>query len=304
MSSDRSKHGLLRLYLCSSVFICGAVDFLSSRLPAASPNPVPYPHLLHEQPATNPASPCSVQCYTTRAAFTPCAASTNGSGFCGIGLGNMVKELHMGIEFQELYVWMRRRKIFATLLVIFTLCLGIMIGTMVSGHAQATHDQSATGATLLSLPDPVILSNSFSAISKKIGPAVVNISTTQIMEKPKGGKKPNKGLGDPLEDFFDRFLQAPDQGPDAERSLGSGVIVDKKGFILTNDHVIDQATKIQVTLDGDSTKYNGHVVGFDKDTDLAVVKIDANHDFPSPSSETPTACRSATGCSPSAAPSV
>jgi serine protease Do len=186
----------------------------------------------------------------------------------------------MGIEFQELYIWMRRRKIFATLLVIFTLCLGIMIGTMVSGHAQATHDQSATGATLLSLPDPVVLSNSFSAISKKIGPAVVNISTTQIMEKPKGGKKPNKGLGDPLEDFFDRFLQSPDQGPDAERSLGSGVIVDKKGFILTNDHVIDQATKIQVTLDGDSTKYNGHVVGFDKDTDLAVVKIDADHDLP------------------------
>jgi serine protease Do len=186
----------------------------------------------------------------------------------------------MGIEFQELYVWMRRRKIFATLLIVFTLCLGIMIGTMVSGHAQATHDQSATGATLLSLPDPVVLSNSFSAISKKIGPAVVNISTTQIMEKPKGGKKPKSGLGDPLEDFFDRFLQSPDEGPDAERSLGSGVIVDKKGFILTNDHVIDQATKIQVILDGDSTKYNGHVVGFDKDTDLAVVKIDADHDLP------------------------
>jgi serine protease Do len=186
----------------------------------------------------------------------------------------------MGIEFQELYVWMRRRKIFATLLVALTLGIGILIGTMISGHAQATHDQSASGATLLSLPDPVALSNSFSAISKKIGPAVVNISTTQIMEKPKGGKKPKSGLGDPLEDFFDRFLQQPDEGPDAERSLGSGVIVDKKGFILTNDHVIDQATKIQVTLDGDSAKYTGRVVGFDKDTDLAVVKIDADHDLP------------------------
>src|SRR5580692_12168436 len=186
----------------------------------------------------------------------------------------------MGIEFQELYVWMRRRKIFATLLVVFTLCLGILIGTMVSGHAQATHDQSATGATLLSLPDPVVLSNSFSAISKKIGPAVVNISTTQIMEKPKGGKKPKSGLGDPLEDFFDRFLQSPDEGPDAERSLGSGVIVDKKGFILTNDHVIDQATKIQVSMDGDPTKYSARVIGTDKDTDLAVIKIDADHELP------------------------
>jgi serine protease Do len=185
----------------------------------------------------------------------------------------------MGIEFRELYFWMRRRKVFATLLIALTLCIGIIIGTMISGHAQATHDQNASGAALLSLPDPVALSNSFSAISKKIGPAVVNISTTQIVEKPKGGKKP-KGSGDPFQDFFDRFLQSPDEGPDAERSLGSGVIVDKKGFILTNDHVIDQATKIQVTLDGDSNKYNGRVVGFDKDTDLAVLKIDADHDLP------------------------
>ncbi|HEY0702985.1 MAG TPA: hypothetical protein VGD60_09485, partial [Candidatus Acidoferrales bacterium] len=61
----------------------------------------------------------------------------------------------MGIEFQELYFWMRRRKIFATLLVAVTLAIGILIGTMVSGHAQATHDQSASGAALLSLPDPV-----------------------------------------------------------------------------------------------------------------------------------------------------
>jgi serine protease Do len=184
----------------------------------------------------------------------------------------------MGIEFQEVYLWMRRRKIFATLLVAVTLCIGIIIGTMISGHAQATHDQSATGAALLSLPDPVVLSNSFSAISKKIGPAVVNISTTQVTERPKGEKKP-KDFGDPFQDFFDRFLQ-PDDKFEAERSLGSGVIVDKKGFILTNDHVIDQATKIQVALDGDPTKYNGRVVGFDKDTDLAVVKIDADHDLP------------------------
>jgi serine protease Do len=186
----------------------------------------------------------------------------------------------MGIEFQELYFWMRRRKIFATLLLTLTLGIGIILGTMISGHAQATHDQNATGATLLSLPDPVILSNSFSAISKKIGPAVVNISTTQIVEKPKGGKRPRGSGSDPLQDFFDRFSQAPDDAPDAERSLGSGVIVDKKGFILTNDHVIDQATKIQVALDGDSTKYSGRVVGFDKDTDLAVIKIEADHELP------------------------
>src|SRR6202046_2875101 len=176
----------------------------------------------------------------------------------------------MGIQFLELYSWARHRKIFATLLVILTLGIGIVIGTVISGRAMATHDQGANGASLLAIPDPVTLSNGFAAISKKLGPAVVNISTTQIIEKPKGGKKPH-GSGDPFQDFYDRFFDTPDTGQDAERSLGSGVIVNKNGFILTNDHVIDQATKIQVAIDGDSTHYNAHLVGTDKDTDLAVI---------------------------------
>jgi serine protease Do len=186
----------------------------------------------------------------------------------------------MGIEFIELVTWMRRRKIFASLLVAFTLGIGIMIGTLLSGHAQATREQTSSGAALLVVPDPVTLSNSFSGISKKIGPAVVNISTTQVIEKPKGGAKKPKDFGDPFQDFFDRFFDSPDNSPDAERSLGSGVVVDKKGFVLTNDHVIDQATKIQVALDGDPTKYSAHVIGFDKETDLAVIKIDPDHDLP------------------------
>jgi serine protease Do len=185
----------------------------------------------------------------------------------------------MGIQFLELYSWARHRKIFATLLVILTLGIGIVIGTVISGRAMATRDQGANGASLLAIPDPVTLSNGFAAISKKLGPAVVNISTTQIIEKPKGGKKPH-GSGDPFQDFYDRFFDTPDTGQDAERSLGSGVIVNKNGFILTNDHVIDQATKIQVAIDGDSTHYNAHLVGTDKDTDLAVIKIEASHDLP------------------------
>jgi serine protease Do len=185
----------------------------------------------------------------------------------------------MGMQIQEVLGWARRRKVFAFLLVVVTLGVGIMIGTLVSGRAQATHEQSPSGASLLAIPDPVTLSSAFAGISKKLGPAVVNISTTQIIEKPKDSKK-QKHQNDPFQDFFDRFFDSPDNGPDAERSLGSGVIVDKKGFILTNDHVIDQATKIQVALDGDSTHYNAHVVGADKDTDLAVIKIDGDHEFP------------------------
>jgi serine protease Do len=187
----------------------------------------------------------------------------------------------MGIQLQELLGWVRRRKVFASLLVVVTLGIGIMIGTLISGRALATRDQSASGASLLAVPDPVILSNGFSGISKKLGPAVVNISTTQVIEKSKGGSgKSPHSFNDPFQDFFDRFFDSPDKAPDAERSLGSGVVVDGKGFILTNDHVIDQATKIQVALDGDPNHYNARVIGTDKDTDLAVIKIEADHELP------------------------
>jgi serine protease Do len=185
----------------------------------------------------------------------------------------------MGVQFQELWTWIRRRKIFASLLVIFTLALGIVLGTLLSSRAPATHAQT-TGAALLAVPDPISLSGAFSQISKNLSPAVVNISTTQVIEKPKGGKAPHSSQEDPFGDFFDRFFDSPSDAPDAERSLGSGVIVDKRGFILTNDHVIDQATKIQVALDGDGNHYNGRVIGTDKDTDLAVIKIEADHELP------------------------
>jgi len=186
----------------------------------------------------------------------------------------------MGIQFQEFLSWARRRKVFASLLVVVTLGIGIIIGTLVSGRAQAIHAQAPNGAALLAIPDPVTLSNGFSGVSKRLEPAVVNISTTQVIEQPKDRKNPHHSQADPFQDFFDRFFDSPDDGPDAERSLGSGVIVDKKGFILTNEHVIDQATKIQVALDGDPTHYNAKVIGADKDTDLAVIKIDADHDLP------------------------
>jgi serine protease Do len=188
----------------------------------------------------------------------------------------------MGVQFRELWSWVRHRKAFASLLATITLCIGILIGSVISGRALATHAQGPNGTSLLAVPDPVSLSGTFASISKNLGPAVVNISTTQILEKPKGGSKtPHGGDNDnPFQDFFDRFFDSPDNSPDAERSLGSGVIVDKRGFILTNDHVIDDATKIQVTLDGDGNHYSARVIGTDKDTDLAVIKIEADHDLP------------------------
>ncbi|MGH9716553.1 MAG: Do family serine endopeptidase [Candidatus Acidiferrales bacterium] len=185
----------------------------------------------------------------------------------------------MGVQLQELWTWARRRKIFASLLVACTLGLGIVIGTVIPGHTLATHAETPSGAEMLVIPQPVSLSNGFSAISKAMEPAVVNISTTQLIERPKGEKN-SQAFDAPLDNFFDHFFNSPDNTPDAERSLGSGVIVDKKGFILTNDHVIDGATKIRVSLDGDPMHYDARVIGFDKDTDLAVVKINAGHELP------------------------
>ncbi|HKQ86885.1 MAG TPA: trypsin-like peptidase domain-containing protein [Candidatus Acidoferrales bacterium] len=184
----------------------------------------------------------------------------------------------MGIELREFMNWARRRKTFASLLVGATLAIGIFIGAIVPGGALARRAEGPSGAAMLAVPEPVALSNAFSGITKKVEPAVVNISTTQVLQKPKSlGKPHNFGSDD---DLLNRFFSSPDDSPDAERSIGSGVIVDKKGFILTNQHVIDGATRIQVSLDGDSRRFTARVIGSDKETDLAVIKIDTEQDLP------------------------
>jgi serine protease Do len=180
--------------------------------------------------------------------------------------------------------WTRRRKLVAAGLISLTLVIGIMIGTVVSGKVSAMRAFSfaGTNAAPLALPDPIPSSNSFSGIVNRVEPAVVNIATTQVIDH----KSRNRRRGqddDPSDDFFFHFFDgrpgSPMQ-PQAERSLGSGVILDKTGYILTNNHVVDQASKIQVQLNGDPTKYTAKVIGTDEDTDLAVIKIDAGKELP------------------------
>jgi serine protease Do len=192
----------------------------------------------------------------------------------------------MGEQVRELFNWARRRKILAAVFVAFTLSVGILIGSVVSGRVSATKGFGFPGttATALTVPDPVPSSSSFASIVNRVEPAVVNIATTQVLERKKGPRtrrtQPND-QDDPMQDFFDRFFDGrPDGPPQAERSLGSGVIVDKRGYILTNNHVVEQATKIQVQLNGDPTRYTAKVVGVDEDPDLAVIKIDAGKDLP------------------------
>src|SRR5450631_2932849 len=193
----------------------------------------------------------------------------------------------MGEQVKELYNWARRRKIMAAFFVSLTLVVGILIGTIVSGHTSAVRGATfaGTNATPLAVPDPIPSPSSFSGIVNRVEPAVVNIATTQVMEHrtaTKRSRPQTNDQDDPMQDFFDKFFDGQKEGPaQAERSLGSGVIVDKRGYILTNNHVVDQATKVQVTLSGtDTTKYTAKVVGVDEATDLAVIKIEAGKDLP------------------------
>ena len=171
-----------------------------------------------------------------------------------------------------------RRTIFAAVLIAATLVVGILIGTVINGKVSAmkTFSFAGTNATPLAVPDPIPSSSSFSGIVSRVEPAVVNIATTQVIDRRKKRRSGQDDQDDPSQDFFFHFFDGrPDGQPQAERSLGSGVIIDKRGYILTNNHVVDQATKIQVQLSGDTTKYTAKVVGVDDATDLAVIKIDA-----------------------------
>jgi len=191
----------------------------------------------------------------------------------------------MGDQVRELLNWARQRKILAAAFVGFTLVVGILIGSVVSGRVSATKGFGFPGttATTLTVPDPIPATNSFAGIVNKVEPAVVNIATTQVLERRQARKRRAQPYDqdDPMQDFFDRFFDGrPDSPPPADRSLGSGVIVDKRGYILTNNHVIEQATKIQVQLNGETARYTAKLVGADEDTDLAVIKIDANKELP------------------------
>jgi serine protease Do len=114
----------------------------------------------------------------------------------------------------------------------------------------------------------------FTELVEKQGAAVVNVSTTQIIRTPQAFQgMPNLPENDPFYEFFRRF--APQMPREQEsQSLGSGFIISADGYILTNAHVVDRADKITVRLT-DKREFKAKVVGADKRTDVALLKIDA-----------------------------
>ncbi|MDP1594493.1 MAG: DegQ family serine endoprotease [Gallionella sp.] len=113
----------------------------------------------------------------------------------------------------------------------------------------------------------------FTGLVEKQGPAVVNISTTQIVRNAQGF--PNFPEGDPIFDFFRRFAPPMPRAQESQ-SLGSGFIISADGYIMTNAHVVDHADKITVRLT-DKREFAARVIGVDKRTDVALLKIEAGN---------------------------
>ncbi len=119
---------------------------------------------------------------------------------------------------------------------------------------------------------------SFSQLAKDVSPSVVNVSTVKVLKGKGRGMVPFGGpfgQNDPFKDFFERFFgdQLPKQF--RQQSLGTGFIIDKEGYILTNNHVVDQTDEIKVKL-ADEKEYTAKMVGRDSKTDLALIKIDSD----------------------------
>ncbi|MGD0885285.1 MAG: DegQ family serine endoprotease [Thermodesulfovibrionales bacterium] len=112
-------------------------------------------------------------------------------------------------------------------------------------------------------------SRAFSEIASAVSPAVVNISSTKVVRRDS-----TQSPEDPFFDFFNPFHEFGFPKKWKEQSLGSGVIVSKDGYIITNNHVVEQSEDIRVTL-YDKRSFRGKVVGSDPKTDIAVVKISA-----------------------------
>lgn len=123
--------------------------------------------------------------------------------------------------------------------------------------------------------------DTFSTLAKKVSPSVVWIATTQQVQHQAQDMPFNFPKGSPFEKFFRQFRNQQGQGgqPQIIHALGSGFIIDPSGYIVTNNHVIDHATSVQVRL-VDGSEYKAKIVGSDQLTDLALLKIKADKPLP------------------------
>jgi serine protease Do len=162
-------------------------------------------------------------------------------------------------------IGMKKKVIFG----LSTLLIGILLGgiTYYILHEGIKKPQKVTYVEPVITEKVVDTSKAFSEIVNSVSPAVINISTTKTLTP---GSQPL--LREPSFDFFNPFQKSPKKW--REQSLGSGVIVSEDGYIVTNNHVVEKADEIVVTL-FDRRSFNAEVVGVDPKTDIALVKINS-----------------------------
>jgi serine protease Do len=215
---------------------------------------------------------------------------------------------------RSLFERLRSRRLASVFVLLATLSAAIVAGSFAAHGVSGQEKQiNSADATPLKVVNSTVPPNDFVRIAQQVGPAVVNINTQTLPKQsenrgrrnPHGRVQPipqnpgndgedndqqqGQGQGN-FQDFFNRFFggQMPDmQGGDegqVRESLGSGFIVDPKGYIITNYHVIEKADKIYVKLSTDPDNQDqgrpAHVIGTDKATDLAVIKIDTSAPLP------------------------
>lgn len=185
---------------------------------------------------------------------------------------------------------MKQQKLLSITLLLFTLVLGIIIGTVINTGVQAERQISAVApdATPLTIPQALPISNDFTKLTKRVEPSVVYIESDYL---PKPGKHtrrdedsedddsdaaPAPKSQDPS-DMFKRYFGNPQPRSFRTEGTGTGFVVDRNGYIVTNHHVIEKADRVKVRLAGDDLDYRARVIGYDSETDIAVLKIDPKH---------------------------
>ena len=185
---------------------------------------------------------------------------------------------------------MRQHRLLSISLVLFTLSIGILIGTLFSTHVTSAQGQTvAPDAAPLSIPSPQALSSEFSKLAKQLEPSVVNITSDYTQRARVDNRKNRPQTDDEANDqegmdLFRRFFRGPfgDQPtrPYRQEATGSGFVVDKNGYIITNYHMVERTDHIRVKMPGDQAEYKAKVIGYDRETDVAVIKIEANKPLP------------------------
>ncbi len=196
----------------------------------------------------------------------------------------------------RLFHRMRQQKVLSINLLLVTLSIGILIGTLINTGVNAARGSGqvmAPDATPLVVPAASETGTEFTKLARQLGPSVVNITadyTPKVesrerrpQQSPEGeGDTPGGGAnGDDGMELFRRFFHGGPLGDNEpnprmfrREQSGSGFIVDKHGYIITNNHVVDKVDKIKVKLHGDDTEYRARLIGYDRESDLAVIKIE------------------------------